>query len=204
MTYDLRTTNQGQQAQNIQSGFRQQVEYIRADKRLTEQGKRQAIAATYLEAKQQLGALKNDESTKRTNEIGSLRRLLFGTAGTADAQTAISYRDAQERVGRLALDESDKAAKLLDQAMLSGDDVLVKAVIQRALDAQWADVANMYIEKHPYYGQKLEELWNLEGDSSEGIDTVAFINSTVFHLDKPGEISGYFDDARIEAVANGE
>lgn len=203
MTYDLRNTAQGLKAETIQSDNRWQLESIRNDKKLTPEGKRQQIAAVYLQTKKQLESLKADEAQKRSAQIESPRRTLFGTTGASDAQTAISYRDAQERVGALGIGDEDKAAKLLDQAMLSGDEVLVKAVIQRALDAQWADVANKYIDKHPYYGAKLEELWNLDSESSEGIDTVAFINATVFHLDKPGELHGYFDDARIEAVANG-
>ncbi|MGF6833999.1 hypothetical protein QF015_002174 [Paenarthrobacter sp. TE4293] len=203
MTYDLRTTAQGQQAATVQEGLRQQLAYIRADKRLTDTGRRQQIAAVYLQAKNQLTALKNDESKKRTDQVNYLRRLLFGSAGTSDAQTAISYRDAQERVGVLGLEDQDKAAKLLDQAQLSGDDVMVKAIIQRALDLQWVDVANKYIETHAYYGEKLEELWHLDSESSEGIDTIGFINATVFHADKPGELSAYFDDNQLAGIAAG-
>jgi len=203
MTYDLRKTEQGQQAAKVQEGLRHDVAFIRADKRLTDTGRRQQIAAVYLQAKNQLTALKNDESKKRTDEITHLRKLLFGSAGTSDAQTAISYRDAQERVGALGIEDQDKAAKLLDQAQLSGDEVMIKAVIQRALDLQWVDVANKYIEAHPYYGEKLEQLWHLDSESSEGIDTIGFINATVFHVDKPGELSAYFDDNQLASVAGG-
>lgn len=203
MTYDLSTTEQGRKAEPIKETLRWQIGNIRADKKLTEDGKRQQVAAVYLQAKTQLSALKADEAQKRTSKIDSLRRTLFGTTGTTDAQTAISYRDAQERVAALSYADSDKAAKLLDQAQLSGDEVMVKALIQRSIDMQWVDVANKYIEKHPYYGEKLEELWNLDNSSSEGIDTVGFINSLVFHAEKPSELSNYFDDAQIADAANG-
>lgn len=202
MTYDLRNTEQGRKAETVQAGSRQQIEYIRADKRITDEGKRQQIAAVYLQAKRQLDALKADEANKRSSQITDLRRTLFGSPGTSDAQTAISYRDAQERVGALGLEDAGKAAKLLDQAELSGDEVMVKAIIQRAIDVQWVDVANKYIEAHPYYGAKLEELWNLDSESSEGIDAIGFMNSLTFHIDKPGELSGLFDERQIEAVAN--
>lgn len=203
MTYDLRATEQGKKAETVHAGMRQQIDYIRNDSKLTAEGKRQQVAAVYLQAKRQLEFLKADEAQKRTAQITDLRRTLFGSSGTADAQTAISYRDAQERMGALGIEDEDKAAKLLDQAMLSGDDVLVKAVIQRALDAQWANVANKYIDQHPYYGAKLEELWNLDSDSSEGIDAVGFMNSLTFHIEKPSELNNLYDDARVEAVANG-
>ena len=203
MTYDLRTTEQGQKAATVQADLRMQLDYIRNDRKLTADGKRQQIAGVYLQAKRQLDALKADEANKRASQINDLRRTLFGSPGTSDAQTAISYRDAQERVGVLGIEDQDKAAKLLDQAQLSGDEVMVKAIIQRALDLQWVDVANKYIETHPYYGEKLEQLWHLDSHSSEGIDTISFINSAVFHVDRPGELSGYYDDAQIAAVAVG-
>lgn len=204
MTYDLRTTEQGRKAETIQAGLRQQIDYIRNDRKLTPEGKRQQVAAVYLQAKRQLEFLKADEANKRSNQITDLRRTLFGAAGTSDAQTAISYRDAQERVGALGIEDEDRAAKLLDQAILSGDDVLVKAVIQRALDVQWVNVANKYIETHPYYGAKLEELWNLDSESSEGIDAIGFMNSLAFHVEKPSELNNAHMDSQIEAVANGE
>lgn len=203
MTYDLRTTEQGQQAEKVQADLRWQLEHIRNNGKLTAEGKRQQIAAVYLQAKRQLDGLKADEATKRTTQINDLRRTLFGSAGTADAQTAISYRDAQERVGNLGVDDEHKAEKLLDQAMLSGDDVLVKAVIQRALDVQWANVANKYIDKHPYYGTKLEQLWHLGSASSEEINNTTFTNALTFEISKPGELGNLFADNQIEAVANG-
>lgn len=202
MTYDLRKTTQGQQAEKIQADLRWQLDNIRGDKRLTEEGKRQQIAAVYLQAKKQITGLQNDESQKRTIKVDSLRRVLFGATGASDAQSAISYRDAQERVGALSHADADKAAKLLDQAMLSGDDVMVKAVVQRALDMQWAEVANKYIDKHPHYGQMLEELWGLE-QNTDGIDTVGFMNAMVFNISKPSELSHLWDDAQFEALANG-
>lgn len=90
----------------------------------------------------------------------------------------------------------------MPSALLSGDDVLVKAVVQRALDAQWVNVANKYIDQHPYYGAKLEELWHLDSASSEDIGA-AFMNSLTFHIEKPTELNNLVDDSRVEAVANG-
>ncbi|UZX04016.1 hypothetical protein F8G81_16460 [Arthrobacter sp. CDRTa11] len=203
MTYNLRDTEQGRKAETVQAGLRQQIDYIRADRTLTREGKRQQIAAVYLQSKREIDALKADEANKRANEIGSLRRTLFGSAGTSDAQTAISYRDAQERVGALGIEDEGKAAKLLDQAMLSGDDVLVKAVIQRALDVQWVNVANKYIDNHPYYGEKLEQLWYLDSASSEEVNAATFTNSLTFHIEKPSELGNTHMEAQIEAVANG-
>lgn len=203
MSYDLSRTPQGQKAETIQSTFRQQSEYVRGNKKLTDTGKRQQLAQVYLEAKRQLDALAANVQQQRETRVSALRRDLFGAAGTSDPQRAISFRDAQERVNALQHGDSAKAAKLLDQAELSGDDVMVKAVIQRSLEMSWADVANQYIEKHPYYGQKLEELWGLS-EPTDGIDTVGLMNAMVFQVSKPGELAHLWDDKQLEAVANGD
>jgi hypothetical protein len=36
------------------------------------------------------------------------------------------------------------------------------ALVNRALEAGWVQVANSYIETNPFQGQRLEELWTLQ------------------------------------------
>jgi hypothetical protein len=202
MAKRIRETPEGQKAESIQANYRYALDQIRADTRLTPQGKKQQIAAEFLRASREVTAIKEAVSAKNEQRLGSLRRDLFGTTG-GDAQTAISYRDAQERVGALQIGEQDKAVKLLDQAELSGDEVMVKAVVQRSLELAWDQVANSYIEKHPYYGAKLEELWELQEPDGilsgpDGMD-----NGFLLHVSKPNELGNLYSDGQIEAVANG-
>lgn len=203
MAKRIRETPEGKKAESIQANYHHAIDQIRADKRLTPEGKRQQIAAEFLRASRGVTAIKEGIAATKTQRISSLRRDLFGaTAG--DAHSAISYRDAQDRVGALQYDEQDKAVKLLDQAELSGDDVMVKAVIQRSLELTWDRVANSYIEKHPYYGEKLEELWELQEPDGilsgpDGMD-----NGFLLHVSKPNELSNLYSDSQIEQVANGQ
>lgn len=39
---------------------------------------------------------------------------------------------------------------------------MVKALMQRAIELSWNQVADSYAEKHPYYGEKLKELLSLQ------------------------------------------
>lgn len=203
MAKSIRETPDGQKAEKIQAYFRNALDFIRADKRLTSEGKRQQIAGEYLRAAREVTAIKDSLATKKEQRIGALRRDVFGITGGDDAQRAISYRDAQERVGSLQLGDQDKAIKLLDQAELSGDEVMVKAIMQRSLELQWINVANIYIDKHPYYGAKIEELWELQQPDGILSDAAGMDNGFLLHVAKPGELDGLYGDAQIEQVANG-
>lgn len=189
MAYNVRETPEGQQAIQTHEDFSAHLKAIRDNNQLTPEGKREQITEAYNAAKTKLDDLRARADDNRNKKIGTLRRDLFGVTGTADPQRAISYRDAQDRVSKLELGDQDKALKLLDQAEMSGDEVMTKALVQRALELKWDKVANTYIEKHPYYGTKLEELWSTQDSPlSEALLT----NTATFYITAPPEVSGSF------------
>lgn len=114
-----------------------------------------------------------------------LRRDLFGSTIT-DTQTAISFRDAQSRVGGLA--DQEEALKLLDQAELAGDTVMVKALMQRAVERSWDEVANSYAEKHPHYRDKLKELLALQTPKGIFSNGDTFERGLLLNIQEPYEL----------------
>lgn len=201
--YSAHNTPQGQKAAELQESLRYTLADIRQDTKLTPEGKRARIAHYYLETKKAVEKLKAEEEANRTKTIAGLRRDLFGHSGVADANKAISIRDAQERVASLGLSDEDKALELLDRATLSGDDVLTKAIVTRAVEMQWVNVANTYIDAHPYYGSKLEQLWDIERPdpaTSNGLASLIQDGDT-FHMFAPTEISNVYTDAALEQIA---
>ncbi|QSZ54496.1 hypothetical protein RI444_07650 [Paenarthrobacter sp. AT5] len=203
--YNLSHTAEALSAEKLRADQRQQIEAIRANRNLSPEGKRAQIASVYLRAKKEVAKLEQQEATARANRIHSLRKSVFGLGlGYQSAQDMISYRDAQDRVASLGHDDEDKASQLLDRAELSGDTVLASAVVNRALEAGWVNVANAYIEAHPHYGSMVEELWDLNQASPENETNIgkAFENSFAFHLEKPHEIGHLNMESQIEAVAN--
>lgn len=60
------------------------------------------------------------------------------------------------------MNAEDRALTLLRRAELAGDNILTMALVNRALEAGWVQVANSYIETNPFQGQRLEELWTLQ------------------------------------------
>lgn len=144
------------------AALRQRTDAIRADKCLKLEAKSAAIAREYLQTKGEIQALQSAEATERDSRQNELKKSLFGAEGFTTAQDAISYRDAQDRAHSLTVNAEDRALTLLRRAELAGDNILTMALVNRALEAGWVQVANSYIETNPFQGQRLEELWTLQ------------------------------------------
>lgn len=184
MIYKLSETREAQAAASIQNHFNAKVAEIRADSQLTEEGKRAQLSEWYNHSKTEIDKLKKVAHSDRDRKNQELRRELFGVFGTADPQRAISYRDAQDRVSKLELGDQSKALALLEEAELSGDEIMTKALIKRAIEMRWDKVANAYIEKNPHTGKLYEALWN----SSTKMSNASLQNAAAFFLQKPTEI----------------
>jgi len=181
-------TPDGRRAVQIQNNFQDAVQRIRANDHLTPEGKKEQIAAEYHSASNALGAIKDSFSSAKTLRTHVLRRDLFGNTDTSDAQTAISFRDAQDRVSSLGQFDQEKALKLLDQAEISGDTVMVKALMQQAIEHSWDQVANIYAEKHPFYGDKLKELLSLQTPKGIFTNQDSWERGTLLNVQKPEEL----------------
>jgi|GEM_PF-3245284 len=181
-------TPDGRRATQIQDNYHNEIERIRSDKHLTPEGKKEQIAAQYRSASTALGAIKDDLNSAKTLRTHVLRRDLFGSTTTPDAQTAISFRDARDRVSSLGQFDQEKALNLLDQAEISGDTVMVKALMQGAIEHSWDQVANSYAEKHPFYGDKLKELLSLQTPKGIFSNQDAWERGVSLNLQKPEEL----------------
>lgn len=181
-------TPEGRRATQIQNNYHSEIERIRSDKNLTPEGKKEQIAAQYNSASNALGAIKDELNTAKTLRTHVLRRDLFGSTTTADAQTAISFRDARDRVGALGQFDQEEALKLLDHAEISGDTVMVKALMQRAIELSWNQVANSYAERHPHYRDKVKELLSLQTPKGIFTNQDSWERGIALNLQKPEEL----------------
>lgn len=180
-------TPEGRRAEQIQSNFVDALKRIRSDNHLTPEGKKEQIAAEYHSVSNAIAAIKDSFSSAKTLRTHVLRRDLFGSTAT-DTQTAISFRDAQDRVNSLGRFDQEKALNLLDQAELSGDTVMVKALMQRAVEYSWDQVANSYAERHPFYGDKLKELLSLQTPKGIFTNQDSWEKGTLLNVRKPEEL----------------
>lgn len=72
----------------------------------------------------------------------SLQRHLFGLPPGADASTAISYRDATDRVAGIT--DPDQLAELMERANASGDAMLLRASLAHAFRRHWRHLLAAY------------------------------------------------------------
>jgi hypothetical protein len=173
------TTPEAQQSLALINSYNDKVREIRESDRYTPEGQRETIAALHRDVKKEVDTLLEQQSSRRTERVNTLRQQLFGNKALSSSD-AISLRDAQERVASLT--EEPAALKLLDQAELGGDTVMARAVLQKAIDEKWSGIAHKYVEYHPAFEGNLEEYWAL---TAGGLSSGSFENTMSFYLPAP-------------------
>jgi len=133
---------------------------IRNDTTRTEQWRRQQIAKVFLKMKAELDADVDLQVEAKVRTQRSLEAKVFGVSSLPGdvASLSISRRDAGDRVAGLKTQVD--AIRLLDRADRSGDEVLARAIAERALENDWADVANAFVDTRPHLSTAVEQLWN--------------------------------------------
>lgn len=171
---------------------RSRMEQIRADRTLSPTGKAAELAKNYLTESAILKDLQRQETETLSTKRSELERKLFGQVST-DPSAIIAYRDAQDRVGRLAMNEQHKALEMLRTAALSGDKTLSAAVVGRALAVGWSKVMDQHTSQDPAVATELQDLADvIHFQENPDIQFTAY-NS--YHLSKPAEISRQADSA---------
>lgn len=194
-------TGSEREALAIKSEFSRDVERIRADSQLSDAGKEAAIARAYVTAQEALGRMQAQQEADAKRRVRALEREIFGLYGAADASESISYRDAQDRAAALPDDGEQQALRLLHQAERSGDRHLAKAIVQRALEARWAQVLNAYADEHPGSEPKLQELVDIYV-GLPGSESLARLlgRAMAYELPKPAELVR-FGEVRLRDLA---
>jgi hypothetical protein len=122
---------------------------------------------------------------------------VFGTRGLPGdaASLAISRRDAADRVGALtAVERRD----LLRRATRSGDEVLARAIVERAIEEQDDITVHQFCEDRPELDAPVERLWNGQrGETDSMMMSLGLLGL------RPAELAGMSSDA-IEHLAETE
>jgi hypothetical protein len=145
----------GQRAQAV-------FESIRSDGTRTAEHTRWALAVA---SAQHLSSL-TEELTRMASRVVNTDRddaeRVFGVRGlTGDpASLVISRRDAGDRVA--AITERDELRALLARATRSGDEVLARAVAERAVEMQDDTTMNQFIKDRPDLDTASSRLWDAE------------------------------------------
>ncbi len=171
---------------------------IKQDASRTEEYTRWAIAQHYVRTRQAVEKRIMDMGATAVRSDRGDAEAVFGVRGLPGdaASLVISRRDAADRVANV--EDLAELRQLLTRATRAGDEVLARAVAERAVEKRDADTMNQFIADRPNLEAASERLWNAEraGDVSM---------TMTMHLAalRPAELSG-MDRGSIEYLAGNE
>ncbi|MEH0553421.1 hypothetical protein [Streptomyces sp. B21-101] len=139
----------------IIDSYTRQLDRIEANRAYSDHAKRVLAAKAYKSAQTALEQLRQAEVDSINTRRSQLQRRMFGHQGTADAQTVIARRDANDRAAKL--DNPRTAGELLATAQMEGDDLMAQAIATRAAQSGWNDVLGSYAGDRPGFQQAAEE-----------------------------------------------
>lgn len=179
----------GQHGRTAQARF----EEIRADRTRTEEWRRWALARNSAHEISRLDA----ELSRRAERVVSTDRTdassVFGVLGINgdEASKSISRRDAGDRVA--AITDGGELRALLARATRSGDEILARAVAERALEISDNTTLEQFIADRPEKEAAVVRLWDAERASDNTMEVTMAVMDLL-----PAEVKSFRD---IEASA---
>lgn len=144
--------------------FHSLVDEIRADNRYTQEAKQEQLEEFYKTAKSNYDTQREEVMKIAQNEYDILEKNLL-QLNLKDSSDVISWRDAVDRT--LDITNLEDAERLMERAKSSGDEHIMKALILRAIENEWAKFFeqhsdfipqqrfNDYMKKRTFYRQVL-------------------------------------------------
>ncbi len=186
------TDNERQRILGLKQTADARIAAIRADGNLSDQGKREAMAAVYAPLKHQLQAIRDGIAERDQKRKVELERKLFGLPANALSVDVIGYRDALDRAA--GLENYEQAAALLDRAESSGDTQLARAIFAHAYESGgpgntgWNRIVEDYLDRHPETVDTVAELINV---TPNGERSAHFEQSMLYNVPTPSELQGH-------------
>lgn len=158
-------------AEEIRQSLDSKVQRVNSQKNLNTRAKQTMIARAYIEARDALAELKEQEVARIERQRDQLDRKLFGTNGfSPDPQAVIARRDANDRAAKL--ESPAEAEHALRRAEREGDRIMAKAIAARAADysgdPSWAQILGQYVEGKPEETATLQAMVDLP-DTNDGV-----------------------------------
>ena len=153
------------QAAGIQEQWSRAYREVGADRNLTDEGKRTSLDELFQKLQAELRGLLGKEKQLVQTKQESLERALFGL-NSSDANKIIAYRDAQDRAGRAK--EEAEARALYNSAIISGDDILAKAVLAKAVEFGYRRILDDWGQRNPVWREELNDLTGIKHYNNDG------------------------------------
>ncbi|WP_330330332.1 hypothetical protein OHS33_11720 [Streptomyces sp. NBC_00536] len=174
--------------EEIRSRLDSNVRRINALKNPGARAKQTMIARAYIEAREALSQLREQEIEQIGRERTRLDRKLFGTNGfSPDPNAVIARRDANDRAAKL--ETPAEAAHALRRAEREGDHIMAKAIAAKAADYSgdpvWAQVVHQYVADKPDEAAILQAMQDLP-DTDDGVWQIT--KAIEYSAPKPSEL----------------
>ncbi|GAA2796540.1 hypothetical protein [Streptomyces showdoensis] len=141
--------------EQIMARYQQQIARIEGSQIYSSHAKQVMAAKAWKAAQGEMDTLRQDEVDAIRGRREQLQRKMFGRENTADAQTVIARRDANDRVAKL--DNPRLATSQLRDAIRQGDRTMAQALAQRAATLNWTDVLETYADYQPDFRDHVNE-----------------------------------------------
>jgi hypothetical protein len=158
---------------------------IDANESLTAEGKAEQRQSVYDNTDAVVTKLREDSARDTEVRIRQLTKSLFG-GNRLDGASAQAASAAADRAA--AIDSAEEAKRVVQDAELSGNDYLSKAVVHKALEAYlendmfgapWGEVVNLWCDGHPSREEAVRKLVELRSPSKSGpFAAMAFVVPT--------------------------
>ncbi len=188
-------TRQQTPADKIRATYTVKAAEIKSRRDLSDEGRARQLAKALVTARDEMTKLKRKDAERTNRRRADLQQRHFGNSKSWDSATVISFRDALDRADRLK--SPDEAAALLERAIMTGDEVLSRAVAQRAMGRitlkgmgdGWSKVVDRWLEGQPSGTvEDIQELADIEHDSTNVKSR--FVQSMSYSLPTPVELNG--------------
>jgi hypothetical protein len=130
--------------------YRERVEALRADYRLSDEARREELAELYEKARATHERLAEEYRAGIREELRESCKAAFATPtphGSDKNLAALSYRDALDRASRTR--DQRELSDMLTRAETTGDAALARAVLYRGYELQNEKLVGSYFEKYP-------------------------------------------------------
>ncbi len=144
-----------QRAQHVISQYNDEIKNLDANQDLTPEARTRRKEEAYARADAESRNLMHAEVADGEDRRRSAERRLFGLGIAPTSADMISMRDAQDRAGRLAGDETVPA---MQRAISSGDRTLAKAILSHALRTGSDNAVQAYLAEYPGDKALVDEL----------------------------------------------
>lgn len=171
---------------------------IRKDRTRSADGLRWLLAQAYVQHRRSVDKRLADMAATVVRRDREDAEAVFGVKGLPGdaASLIISRRDAADRVA--AVERREDLRDLLARATRSGDEVLARAVAERAVEMHDSTTMNLFLADRPHLETAGERLWNAECAADDTFATTVRLGGI-----RPAELTGMAAGA-IEQLAESQ